>query len=304
MKGIVFLALVLAAGCGGVATGSSVALVGLGGAVAGSDGGALQLHQLGASVDLWSLASRGQLSWAVGDAGAIFHSADGGAHFSAQTSGTPSPLRGVAFADEQRGIAIGALGVILSTENGGQSWTTMPANGKEMPSAATANGNSWWVGSANGGLWQSTDGAMTFVKQVVPPGTFRSIAFAADTKTGFAVGDAGVVIGTSDGGASWTQRPTAPSDLRAVAIAPAGDEVIAVGGAGVVWRSSDSGVTWRSVVVSSAARLYGVTFASASGDAWIVGESGTILRAPAHEDAFTAVSGPSATTWTSVVDAR
>ncbi|MCA9261019.1 MAG: hypothetical protein KDA61_17510, partial [Planctomycetales bacterium] len=76
--------------------------------------------------------------WAVGDHGAIWHSADGGATWEAQESGSSATLHGVSFVDSQIGFCVGTLadgstsdgqsqGVVLATTNGGQAWNTLSA---------------------------------------------------------------------------------------------------------------------------------------------------------------------------------
>ena len=292
------LAALLCSGCAeNPSAAVEVELVGLGGATAGLRGDTFIHHELGATVDLWSLAYRLGKAWAVGAGGAIFHSTDAGQHWVAQTSGTDARLERVAFSDDDNGIAIGELGAILTTHDGGASWIQMPASGKEFPTAAVANGTSWWVGSANGGLFRSSDGAKTFQKQSVPDGVFRAIRFTSDGKIGVAVGDGGVVIRTVDGGETWVSQPKAPEDLAAIDLAPG--RAVAVGKHGLVWQSSDAGTTWGAVAVEVTTDLYDVAFAGGANDLWIVGQNGVVLHA-AGSGALGAVVNPTATTFTAV----
>jgi photosystem II stability/assembly factor-like uncharacterized protein len=58
--------------------------------------------------------------WVVGSSdGTILATADGGATWSTQTSGTSNQLNGVAFTDDTHGWAVGDGGVILATSTGG-----------------------------------------------------------------------------------------------------------------------------------------------------------------------------------------
>src|SRR5262249_54444689 len=143
------------------------------------------------------------------------------------------------------GIAIGEFGSILQTHDGGDTWVSTPANGKELPSAAAANGTDWWVGSAFGGLWVSRDDGASVLRQSVPAGVLRAIAFTNSHQIGCAVGDAGLVIGTTDGGASWNELKRAPADLLAVAIDGAGIRVMTTGKQGLIWTSLDGGAHWE-----------------------------------------------------------
>ena len=66
--------------------------------------------------------------WAVGDQGTILATSDGGATWSAQSSGTTAYLTAVAFADASHGWVVGTNSsegnsVILATSDGGATWT-------------------------------------------------------------------------------------------------------------------------------------------------------------------------------------
>ncbi len=72
----------------------------------------------------WSaIAQHGAHVWIVGSPGSrVLHSADGGQSWAAQNTGQSLPLHGVAFVDDRHGSAVGALGTILTTSDGGESW--------------------------------------------------------------------------------------------------------------------------------------------------------------------------------------
>jgi hypothetical protein len=57
------------------------------------------------------------------------HSADGGQTWDAYDTGQPLPLRAVTFLDEYRGWAVGSLGTILATRDGGRSWAVQRRGG-------------------------------------------------------------------------------------------------------------------------------------------------------------------------------
>jgi photosystem II stability/assembly factor-like uncharacterized protein len=76
----------------------------------------------------------GQQGWAVGDAGVIWHTIDGGRHWLQQASGVTCRLRSVQFVDLKNGWAAGGrtapythltTGVLLRTHDGGEHWTTV-----------------------------------------------------------------------------------------------------------------------------------------------------------------------------------
>src|SRR5258706_1122340 len=107
-----------------------------------------------------------QTAVAVGEAGAIVRTTDGGASWRAQSSGTTRSLRGVSFNDALTGTAVGDAGTIVRTTNGGQTWTP-------QSSGTTAD--------------------------------LRGVSFT-DSQTGAAVGGGGTILRTGDGGATWVRQ--------------------------------------------------------------------------------------------------
>ena len=105
--------------------------------------------------------------WAVGDAGTILATTDGGAHWKAQRSGTTLPLSPFPSSTTpmagQWATTWSWVDVILATTNGGATWTT-------QSSGATAY--------------------------------LYGVAFGDDSH-GWAVGDGGTMLTTADGGAHW-----------------------------------------------------------------------------------------------------
>ena len=72
----------------------------------------------------WStVAAVGEHVWLAGGPGnVVVHSADGGTSWQATATGVRTPLRKLMFVDAQRGFAVGDLGAIVATEDGGRTW--------------------------------------------------------------------------------------------------------------------------------------------------------------------------------------
>ena len=72
----------------------------------------------------WSaVEARGNRCWVAGSPGSrILHSDDGGKTWSFADTGQCAPLRGLCFVDDRHGWAVGALGTILATSDGGRTW--------------------------------------------------------------------------------------------------------------------------------------------------------------------------------------
>jgi photosystem II stability/assembly factor-like uncharacterized protein len=73
--------------------------------------------------DFHAVAVQGPRVWVAGSPGTrAFHSPDGGATWLAATTGQAAPLRALSFIDADNGWAVGDLGTILATHDGGRSW--------------------------------------------------------------------------------------------------------------------------------------------------------------------------------------
>jgi hypothetical protein len=81
--------------------------------------------------DFAALAVRGSHVWVAGTPGTrVLHSADGGRHWTMADTGQSLPIQSLAFADEQHGWAVGELGTILATVDGGASWRPQRGGGR------------------------------------------------------------------------------------------------------------------------------------------------------------------------------
>jgi photosystem II stability/assembly factor-like uncharacterized protein len=80
--------------------------------------------------DFYALAVHGSHVWVAGSPGTrVFHSADGGASWQAFATGQFAPIRALEFCDAQHGWAVGELGSILATRDGGRTWQMQRAGG-------------------------------------------------------------------------------------------------------------------------------------------------------------------------------
>lgn len=207
--------------------------------------------------------------WAVGEAGTILHSLDGGATWSLQASGTALDLSDVHFVDMQHGWAIGASdfsGIILHTSDGGATWRTQHTLGTDQLVAIhfVDARNGWAAGNRT--VLHTTDGGATWGEQ--PTGldtgtaSFTDVVFT-DVLRGWIVGRPGLIVHTSDGGATWVMQDSGGApDLQAVDFVDAATGW-AVGRSGTVLHTSDGGATWTSQDASPSAIFTDVHFADA-----------------------------------------
>jgi hypothetical protein len=89
--------------------------------------------------DFLALAVRGPKCWIVGSPGScVFFTADAGRTWSAFPTGTTLPLRAITFVDDLHGWAVGQLGLILASTDGGRTWRRQRSGGARAAVMAVA----------------------------------------------------------------------------------------------------------------------------------------------------------------------
>jgi photosystem II stability/assembly factor-like uncharacterized protein len=79
------------------------------------------------------LAVRGAKVWIAGSPGSVvFHSDDDGKSWNVQSTRQMLPINSLCFVDDDHGWAVGALGTILATDDGGQTWRRQRAGGDHL----------------------------------------------------------------------------------------------------------------------------------------------------------------------------
>ncbi|MDR1493645.1 MAG: hypothetical protein LBT05_13120 [Planctomycetaceae bacterium] len=83
--------------------------------------------------DFQTVFARENNIWIAGNPGAkIFFSHDGGVHWRQAFTGVSVPIRKIRFISPQHGFAVGELGTILATSDGGYSWKIQRDGGKRL----------------------------------------------------------------------------------------------------------------------------------------------------------------------------
>ncbi|NOZ68924.1 MAG: hypothetical protein GXP46_06710, partial [Deferribacteres bacterium] len=179
---------------------------------------------------------------AVGDAGTIIYSDDGGGTWIPAASGTDNNLISIGYGDG-RTVAVGEDGVIVYSDNGSE-WSgagTVP----EIPGNlnGVAYGDGTWIavgdrGVTSGTIVKSADGDTWVSVPSVIKQNLNSVAYANGLWV--AVGNNGTVIHSTDG-ETWTPAASVTENhLNAVAY---GGEIWVAVGNGVIIVSPD-GYNW------------------------------------------------------------
>lgn len=196
-----------------------------------------------------------QHGWAVGHAGVILHTADGGKTWALQRSDTTTdrPLFAVHFFDAQHGVAVGLWSLVLVTDDGGTTWAEQKLAPPEGARKADLNllglftnlKGEVFAAAERGTVLRSADRGRTW--------TYLPTGYAGSFWCGTALPDGTLLAGglrgslyrSEDDGASWTRIDThTTSSITALAVQ--GDQqVTGVGADGLVLHSTDGGRTFE-----------------------------------------------------------
>lgn len=137
-------------------------------------------------------------AWAVGEAGTIVHTTDGGSTWTIQNSGTSEPLNAVHFKDALHGWAVG--NIPLYTTDGGRTWNAGTGIPGTVYNVEFADLNTGFATRGLNYLYKTSDGGRNW-SFVQMPFNINRIQFF-DSLNGIASGDGGVLRST-DGGRTW-----------------------------------------------------------------------------------------------------
>jgi photosystem II stability/assembly factor-like uncharacterized protein len=125
-----------------------------------TDGGETwQQQQSGTEAILYSVSVQGAMdAWISGGSGVICHTSDGGATWVQQKSGVSFMLNSIAFADKNKGFAIGHK-CILYTDNGGESWSKYDLDlSRWLYGIRFTDSENGWVIGDSGTVYTTQDG--------------------------------------------------------------------------------------------------------------------------------------------------
>ena len=240
-----------------------------------SDGGATWTGvQTGITSDLDSIDVISPTSVVIAGGCSARRSDDGGTTFR-RLPFTPSELscpegvQSMSFPSTNVGYLLLRDGTLLSTTDGGDSFSRMTAipnsrakggaeTGADIVFSTTTNG----VAVTSAAVYRTMDGGNTWTRVQGVNALLHSVWFASPS-TGYAVGDGGLLLATTNGGVTWSQRPLAGASpanftsIRCVALTC----LLATDNGSHLVRTTDGGIT-ASEISPSTLPVFAAAFAS------------------------------------------
>ncbi|MCB0878072.1 MAG: hypothetical protein KDC46_03730 [Thermoleophilia bacterium] len=235
---------------------------------------------------------------AVGWQGEMQRTTDGGSSWT-RVGGDITAEDLVAIEREgTRMYAIGAGGLVISSNDTGQTWVRqrVRANGERLNAVAMVDADlAWAVGDA-GKIRRTDDGGATWANQASGTTAILRGVTALSPTVAVAVGEAGSIVRTTNGGTTWAPVASGTTTRLNAVSGDSGRYLLAAGDGGVVLRSDDAGVTWTTVrtAASGTDDLNDIAWAN-PGEAWLVGDDETLEQSTDGGRTWTARTIPVAT---------
>ena len=229
-------------------------------------------------------------AWAVGKAGHIYHTHDGGVTWERQLGEQLDDFHDVLFLDEDNGWIAGDNGLLLETQDAGQSWTALDIGTRQKIIGvhfASLDPKWGWAMRRDGTVFYTTNGEKwsagttpmrppLFEEDPPRPFVMNDVGFG-NFSEGWAVGEDGQIIHNRDGGPIWEpQRTTTGRNLLDVEtkFVPL---AWAVGSGGTVQRTINGGEYWKLHETNTGYDLHAVSFFTKR-KGWATGRYGIVLR--------------------------
>ncbi|OHY81262.1 YCF48-related protein [Marinobacter sp. AC-23] len=196
--------------------------------------------------------------------------------------GPVNPLLSVWFKDDQYGFVVGAYGMILRTEDGGETWEDWAskienAQNFHLNSIASITGGALAIVGEAGQIHVSVDGGDTWERRESPyQGSLFGVIGTGQVNEILAFGLRGNMLFSTDLGKSWRMVPNnAGATLNDGVVADDG-RITLVGNGGTVLMSSNDADSFREHFRSDRAGIMSVVPVSGT-NLLIVGESGVTI---------------------------
>jgi len=183
--------------------------------------------------------------YAVGVAGTVIKTTDGGNNWDRMYCGVWDALNSVHFTDAYTGYIAGERGRILKTTDAGQHWDSLITNTvRTLYSIIFVNSNTGYAAGDSGTILKTTNGGTTW--NTLASGTLNrllSLSFI-DENNGMATGNNGTALKTTDGGATWQPLATGTTTVLNAVHMLDNNHIYICGNAGLFLKSMDGGTSF------------------------------------------------------------
>ncbi|MGD9401286.1 MAG: M20/M25/M40 family metallo-hydrolase [bacterium] len=188
-------------------------------------------------------------------------------------------LKSIYFpAGNQSGWAVGRGGVIIHTDDGGDTWWPQDSGLDIALNDVFMIDDYAGCVAANGGeMLYTLDGGDNWQQAITPTGVDLNKVYMTDANTGYACGDGGVMLKTTDGGASWFSLSSGTGDDLSSVVFVNSTDGWAVGEGGKIIRTENAGSSWSNASSPTSDDLMDVTFVGVT-NGWISTATGNVLK--------------------------
>ncbi|HMV51535.1 MAG TPA: YCF48-related protein, partial [Blastocatellia bacterium] len=178
----------------------------------------------------------------------------------------------------QVGWAVGELGAIQMTKDGGATWQMQFASAMRIfYDVSAVDEKQAWIAGAGGIVLRTTDGGQSWHEQRYEANqTLRAIHFA-DADRGWAAGNNGLILATTNGGARWQKQDSGTTQTLHDIFFINPKEGWAAGERGTLLRTTNGGASWQNESLNVRGALTRLFFL-APDCGWVVGANGTIFK--------------------------
>lgn len=194
----------------------------------------------------------------------------------------PYNLYGLARVSSKELWAVGSLGTVLHSTDGGIKWKGRRIGSPEQifdDISFSDKSNGWIVGN-HGCILHSSDRGKTWKEVSVPgvKGYYLTKVFFLDSRHGWIVGDGGTMLKTNDGGKSWQLIDTGRHII-------AFNDVVfkdsntgwVVGEGGLIMKTTDGGLNWQDISPNGLINSLFSICLGEEGELWVSGSGSVIL---------------------------
>ena len=161
-------------------------------------------------------------------------------------------LNKIYFADMNKGWTVGVAGIIMTTNNGGKTWTVRENHvDEDLLDLFVVDGKFVWAVGYNGTILKSINGGYTWVDFTFNTTQHLNAVFFMNPLKGWVIGSFGTIYSTDDGGFTWTiQQLNTDFPLKDIYFINDSTGWIAAGRGGywndegLILKTTDGGQNW------------------------------------------------------------